>query len=158
MADYWWAVWISVGVVLLIIELIATSFYLLWAGAAAIIAGIAAKLVPEAEWLPWVVFAVAGVILLFFTRRYASKLHGAALVPSNVDAMIGRRGRVVEAIDPAANRGRVRIESEEWRARAREFIAEGTLVQVLSIQGATVMVKPWEATTDSEATATGAQE
>jgi len=140
MSGYAWAIWVCVGVALLIIELIGTTFYLLWAGLAAIVAGVCAWVFPEVWWVPWVTFVVVGIVLLLITRRYLHKLHGMETVPSNVETVIGKQGQVIDTIDARENRGRVRIDSEEWRARGPGFLQEGARVEVQAIQGATLIV------------------
>ncbi len=142
-----WMIWMIAGVVLLILELVSMTFFLLWIGVAALIAGVVAIVVPTA-WVQWLVFALASVALLIATRPLARSIHGSVTHPSNVDAMIGSRALVIEAIDPLKNTGRVRVGSDEWRARAEQAIAEEVWTEIVSLEGTTLIVKPL---TDAEA-------
>jgi len=136
-----WMMWMIVGVVLLILELVSMTFFLLWIGVAALITGVAAIVVPTA-WVQWLVFALASVALLIATRPLARSIHGRVTQPSNVDAIIGQRALVIEAIDPLKNTGRVRVGSDEWRARAEQAIAVDAEAEVISVEGTTLIVRP----------------
>ncbi len=144
-----WAIWMIAGVILLILELLSMSFFMLWIGVAAILAGVVAVFVPIA-WVQWLVFAILTLILLLATRPLARSIHGSVTQPSNVDAMIGKRALVIEAIDPRKNMGRVRVGSDEWRARAEQAIPVDVWVEVISVEGTTLTVRP---ATEAEALA-----
>lgn len=135
-----WMMWMVAGVVLFILELVSMTFFLLWIGVAAIITGVVAIGVPTL-WVQWLVFAIASVVLLIATRPLARSVHGSVTQPSNVDAMMGSRALVIEAIDPLKNSGRVRVGSEEWRARAEERIGEEVWTEIIGLEGTTLVVR-----------------
>jgi membrane protein implicated in regulation of membrane protease activity len=62
---------------------------------------------------------------------------------TNVDALIGQRGIVIEKIDYAASTGRVKLGGEEWRAVTEDesSIDVGDRVVVHKIIGNRVIVK-----------------
>ncbi len=140
----WWAVWILAGVVLLVIELLMGTFFLLWIACGAFVAGIVAIFTPAIWWISWLAFAVSSVILVLVTRPLAHSIHGRPAAPSNVDAMIGRTAVVIDTIDPVENVGRVRVGSDEWRARSDVHIPRGQTVKVLGVEGATLLVEAIE--------------
>lgn len=135
--------WIIAGVVVLIIELLSATFFMLWVAGGCFVAAVVAALLPNVAWAPWAAFVVSTVVLLYLGQPLARRVQQEKLTPSNVDAMVGREGVVLERIDPVENTGRVRIGSEEWRARADERIDRGARVCVLSVEGATLMVTEW---------------
>ena len=49
---------------------------------------------------------------------------------------------VIETIDPLKNIGRVRIGSDEWRARAEQAIPLDAWAEVTSVAGTTLTVRP----------------
>ncbi len=136
-----WMIWLIVGLVLLIIELGMMSLFLLWIAIGAFVTGIVAIFVPTV-WVQWLVFGVASIILLIATRPFARSVHASVTTPSNVDALIGARAMVIETIDPLKNIGRVRIGSDEWRARSDETIPAESWAEVTTVQGATLLVRP----------------
>jgi len=138
-----WMLWMIVGLVLLIIELSMMSLFLLWIAIGAFAAGIVAVFVPIA-WVQWLVFGLASLILLIATRPFAHSVHASVTTPSNVDAVIGGRAMVIETVDPLRNVGRVRIGSDEWRARADETIPTESWVEVIGVAGTTLLVQPFQ--------------
>lgn len=132
-------IWLIVGLVLLILELFTTTFFLMWIGAGALVAALAAIWI-EPAWIQWLIFAVVSAALLWATRRLARSIHARVTVPSNVDQIVGQVGVVLEAIDPDQNTGRIRVGSEEWRARSETRIPQGVRARVESVQGTTLRV------------------
>ncbi len=135
-----YGIWIIVGVICLIIDLLSATLFMLWVGGGCFVAALVSWLVPSLPWASWAAFVVSTAILLYLGRPLARRLVDQEVVPSNVDAIIGREGVVLQAIDPLTNTGRVRIGSDEWRARADERIEAGESVCVLAIEGATAVV------------------
>ena len=62
--------------------------------------------------------------------------------PANVDAMIGRRVRVVEAIDAAKGTGAVFVDGERWLAESASPVPEGGQAEIVRIEGTRVTVRP----------------
>ncbi|MFW6437791.1 MAG: NfeD family protein [Armatimonadota bacterium] len=139
-----YGIWIIVGVIALIVDLLSGTMFMLWVAGGCFIGGAVAALLPGVAWAPWAAFAVSTAVLLFLGRPLARRFQQQSLTPSNVDAVVGREGIVLETIDPVSNTGRVRIGSEEWRARADEHIPSGERVCVLGVEGATAIVTGWE--------------
>ena len=142
--------WMIAGLVLLIAEMFHGGLFMMWIGAAALLTALAALFI-HTEWVLWLIFAVASIGLLIASRPLARSFHGRVTVPSNVDSLLGLRGVVLEAIDPVANTGRVRVRSEEWRARSAGPIKQGAQVIIEKIEGTTLMVQEVPAaTTESD--------
>jgi membrane protein implicated in regulation of membrane protease activity len=137
------------GLALLILELFTTTFFLMWIAAAALLTALLSLFVPLA-WLQWIVFAAVSVLLLIVTRPLSRSLHNRATVPSNVDALMGQEAMVLETINEAANSGRVRVRSDEWRARGSGVIPQGETVIVTGVAGATLLVRPKSETAPAE--------
>lgn len=132
--------WMIAGIVLLIAELFHGGLFMMWIGAAALLTALAA-LFTQTEWILWLIFAVLSIILLIASRGLARSIHGRVTVPSNVDSLVGLQGVVLEAIDPLANTGRIRVRSEEWRARSAGPVKQGDYVIIKGIEGTTLQVE-----------------
>lgn len=135
-----YAIWLTVAVVTLIVELLAGTMFLIWIACGCFLAGVAAWVAPDLPWLPWAVFTASTALLLWLGRGLGQRLHSARTVASNVDALLGRTAVVLQVIDPLENTGRVRIGSDEWRARANQRFEEKELVRVVGIEGTTLLV------------------
>ncbi|MGD9495667.1 MAG: NfeD family protein [Armatimonadota bacterium] len=138
-----YGLWIIAGIIALIIDLLSATLFMLWVGGGCFVAALVSALLPGVAWAPWAAFAVSTSILLYLGRPLARRLQDQKLIPSNVDSMVGRAGIVLETIDPMRNTGRVRIDSDEWRARADERIEPGERVCVLGVEGTTLVVTEW---------------
>src|SRR3546814_9097918 len=68
MEPHW--MWLSVGVLLAAAEIVAPGFFLIWIGAAAIVTGVVAWLVPIGVPVQLGAFAVLAVIILYGARRW----------------------------------------------------------------------------------------
>ena len=138
MIDYFvgnmWLVWLIVSIGLLLLELTSGDFYVICFafGAVASIVGAAIGLPLWAQVLIW---AVCSVLCLYFVRpSLVRRLHGKENErKSNVDALVGRQGIVIDTI-AAGGFGYVKIDGDEWRSVSADGqeIPVGTTVQVVS--------------------------
>lgn len=86
------------------------------------------------------VFAFLAIVFIPLTRPLAKRITKESPQKTNVDAMIGKAGLVIKAIDPAADVGQVRVEGQVWQAIATEAIDEGAQITVDKVQGARLYV------------------
>jgi membrane protein implicated in regulation of membrane protease activity len=133
-------IWLVLGVLLIIAEMVTPSFFLMWFGIGALAAAGAAYL-GTAGVVQWVVFLALSATLVLCSRRFAKKVEPAQTLRTNVDEYIGETAVVLQRIDPVANTGLVRVKKEEWRADAKEVIEAGTLVEVVGSEGVHLKVK-----------------
>ena len=142
-ADNWlWLVFLSVGLVLVILELLIgvdTGLDLVILGSVFIIGGLATW--PAESWLITVaIICVLSIMYLFLGRKYVHRRLLFKEEKTNIDTIVGKRGFVLRPIK-ADKAGLVKVGYEEWRARADEEIGEGEEVTVTEISGVTLMVK-----------------
>ena len=107
--------------------------------AAALLAGMNVDVVWQA-----IAFLGVSVLALVFLRPFAVRVSGETRNPGGIDRVAGKTAVVLEEIDPLLGTGLVRIEREEWRAESTDHskIAKDALVEVVSVSGTRVMVKP----------------
>ena len=140
----WWHFWLIVGLILFIVEIFTPGFVMASFGTAAILTTIFAALGLSFK-LQLLSFAVATLIVFFTIRPLLKKYFYRFDDPlrTNVHALIGKRGKVIERIDNSENSGRVQLGGEDWRARTihDESIEVGEIVKVVRIEGATAFVE-----------------
>ena len=135
--------WLIGGVVLLIAELIAPGFFLVFIGAAAIATGFAALLLPLSVPLQLAIFAVLAVL----AARVGGRRAYAMRYDYSPDPFLNDRakrllGRVVVATQPIdSNGGRVRVGDSEWSARGGPA-TPGDRVRIVDIEGNCLKVEP----------------
>lgn len=135
--------WLAMLVVFLIMEASTVTLVSLWFAAGALVAMIAGML-DAAIWLQILLFIVVSGGLLAALRPLAKKLINPTKNSTNLDAVIGSRGIVLEDIDNIRAMGRVKLGAMEWSARSTsgEQIPAGTQVTVDKIEGVKVFVTP----------------
>jgi membrane protein implicated in regulation of membrane protease activity len=128
--------WLIGGVVLLIAELIAPGFSLIFIGAAGIATGVLSLLfgLPVAAQLA--IFAVLAIVAARIGGRrfYASRYDYSAdpLLNDRAARLLGKVVVVVQSVD--SHGGRVRVGDSEWSARGGPAAA-GERVRIVDIEG-----------------------
>ena len=142
-----WQFWVAMGSILAILEVVDGSFFLFSLGVGAFITVIPVAAGLSETSLIFGTCAVIEIIVLIVLRPVLARSLKVQDKPSNVDALIGKKGVVTQGIEGFATIGYVRVESEEWRAITQDDLAlePGTSVQVQSVSGATLTVLPFEA-------------
>ena len=135
--------WLIGGVVLLIAELIAPGFFLIFIGAAAMVTGFAALLLPIPIALQFALFAVVAFVSARYggRRAYSMRYDYSAdpLLNDRAQRMLGKIVVATQAIDPHS--GRVRVGDSEWSARGGPA-APGERVRIVDIEGNCLKVEP----------------
>lgn len=117
LSENFWLFWTIAASLLLALELTSGDFYLTCLAIGALVA-VVADLCCLPFWLQLTVFAITAAVSIFFLRPYLVRHIHRYADPrvSNTDALIGRIGRVSEAI-PADGYGRVQIDGDYWKAQ-----------------------------------------
>jgi membrane protein implicated in regulation of membrane protease activity len=134
--------WLIGGVLLLILEVIAPGFFLVFLGAAAMATGLFTLLFDLGAASQLALFALYAVIAVLVGRRfYANRTSDSTdpLLNDRAGRMVGKVVTVVEAVDEHS--GRVRVGDSEWSARGRPAAA-GTRVRITGIEGNCLTVEP----------------
>ncbi len=143
-----WHAWASLAVLFLILEMFTPSFFLACFGAAFIAVAIASALNASAT-VQLVVFSATTLFFFFIIRPLVLRLlyRHSSQVATNVEALPGKIGIVSDAIDQAKNKGRVKVNGDDWKALSEKdtMVPEGTKVKVLRIDGTKLWVEPLNA-------------
>ncbi len=142
-ASHLWQMWALLSFVCLILELMNGDFFIMCFAIGGVCASIAAAF-GVGIYGELLVFAICSVLSLFFVRPIALKyLHkGGEERVSNAEAVIGRVGKVSQAIE-AGGYGRVAIDGDDWKARSAngEPIAKNAQVKVVSMESIILTVE-----------------
>ena len=134
-------VWLALLIVFLVGEGATAAVTTIWFAAGALVAMVAAFLGAEI-WLQSTLFGVVSVVLLLALRPFIKKYINPKHTPTNIDAVIGSEGMVIEKIDNLAGTGRVKLGGMEWAARSTsgEIIEAGAVIKADRIEGVKVFV------------------
>jgi membrane protein implicated in regulation of membrane protease activity len=141
---HWWA---AAAIVLLIAEIFVPGFWLFCVSMGCLAASAAAGM---GLGLSAQLIACAIVSLIaFFTLRplLMKRMWKDNGVRTNVDALVGQRGRVTQDFEPGLRLGRVAVGGDDWRAECTNdrALRAGDLVEVVRVESNTLIVKPIEA-------------
>ena len=134
--------WSIGGVVLLVCEVLAPGFFLLFVGAAAMLTGAFTLMFGLNLPAQLVLFAIYTALAVMLGRRwYAQPNTPDQLIGLNDPSkrMIGKQVVVVSPIDEHG--GRVRVGDSEWSARGGPA-AQGERVEVTGVDGNCLVVEP----------------
>jgi membrane protein implicated in regulation of membrane protease activity len=136
--------WLIGGVLLLILEVIAPGFFLMFIGAAAIATGVFTKLLGLGIVPQLALFALYALIAVLGGRRfYAHRAPSAdPLLNDRAGRLVGKVVTVVAAVDEHS--GRVRVGDGEWSARGGPA-AVGERVKITGVEGNCLTVEPTRA-------------
>ena len=146
-----WGIWLGLLVLFLIAEASTVSMTTLWFAIGALAALIASAAGGEL-WLQITLFLAVSALLLVLLRPVAKRYFTPKLIRTNVDAVIGKTGRVTVTIDNVGGQGQVKLEGQVWTARSEsgEQSSEGSLVNVCRVEGVKVFVTPVKETAKVE--------
>jgi membrane protein implicated in regulation of membrane protease activity len=142
---YWH--WIVLGITLMISEILLTSFFILWFGAAAILIGIALYFFPDIsltyQILSWVILSSA---LAWAWFKYLKPLSiDKTTAGLSAEAIMGEIGQVLSPPN-GERRGKLRfpapiLGSDEWLFISEDELEIGDRVIVQNVSGNSLMVK-----------------
>ena len=135
----WW--WLIGGVLLLIAEVLAPGFFLLFIGVAAMLTGLFVLLFDLGLAPALALFAIYTALAVYAGRKVYANRPVPASAPHLNDRsaqLIGRGAIAVGAIDDHG--GRVRLGDSEWSARGGPA-APGERVEIIGVEGNCLIVE-----------------
>jgi membrane protein implicated in regulation of membrane protease activity len=139
---------VIVGVVLLAFELVHPGALLLIPGSILLAAGFLYLFLPNVLLdspigpVAIIVVAVVAALIEIPYYRWVAPTHSPLSTTSG--GLVGAEGVVIVPVVPNTLKGKVRVRSEVWSARASVEIPEGTHVRVVHGEGVSVTVEPIE--------------
>ena len=134
--------WAIGGLLLLIAEVIAPGFFLVFLGAAAIATGLFTLLFGLGLAPQLVLFVLYTALAVMIGKRWYAEPHGGDqphAINEPAKRLIGRTVTVVSDVDEHA--GRVRVGDGEWNARGGPA-SSGERVTVTGVEGNCLIVEP----------------
>ena len=134
--------WLIGGVMLLIAEIIAPGFFLLFIGAAAMATGVFTIMFDLGLAPQLALFALYAVIALMVGRKVYANRDVNSADPLLNDRSARLVGKVVTVVTPVDDHeGRVRVGDSEWSARGGPAAA-GDHVRITGVEGNCLLVEP----------------
>lgn len=135
--------WFVAGVGLIILEILAPVFILVFFGLAAIVVALLTWLFPHLpEWSAWLFFAVFSVVSLLTLRRWCKAVFAGKRSQVRDDLasdITGQQAVVVTRILPGQP-GKVEFRGAHWGAVASEVLEPGMQVRIVKQESITLTV------------------
>ena len=134
-------IWAIGGLLLLIAEIVAPGFFLVFLGVAAIATGLFTLLFDLSLAPQLILFVIYNALAVMIGKRwYAEPDHADQSIGLNQpsDRMVGKSVMVVDPVDEHG--GRVRVGDGEWSARGGPAAA-GARVRVIAVDGNCLLVE-----------------
>ena len=144
-----WQMWLIASGIFFIIEIFTVGFLIFWLGVGALIAMLISFLTSNII-IQTTVFVISSGLLIFATKPLVNKITKKEVIPTNVYSIVGKKGIVIEDINWSTGTGQIKFEGEVWSAKTNEQIniPKGTEVEIESIDGVKVIVKPLNVTSN----------
>ena len=131
-------IFILLGLIAIVIEILTPGLYMPALGVALIIYGIFLLILPNFALISSILAGVLTIIILnkfVYSAKYNVKV--------GVERLINKEGYALEDFDNEGF-GRVEIEGENWLAKSKDKIRKGDKVLVIGYEGTTLIVKKVE--------------
>lgn len=139
-----WHIWIIIAVLLFIAEIFTPAFLAACLAIGCIFAGIASFFDFSLK-IQLFAFSIGTLVSFFGVRplilKYGHKKSDD--FRTNVEALVGKIGKVSITIDNSQNEGRVKVEGDDWKSESEnnEIINAGEKVEILKVNSTILTVK-----------------
>lgn len=139
--DPHWA-WLSLGVLLVALEILVPGFFMIWLGLAALATGVVAWIFAPSVPIQLGVFAILSLVALFGARTWLNRNpieSSDPLLNQRGSRLIGEVVMLTQAIENG--RGRAKVGDSEWAVRGPDA-AQFAKVRIIGVDGGTLLVEP----------------
>ncbi len=139
--------WVIIGVLLLILEVITGTTYILWPAVSALFVGVLVFILPLGWEMQFLLFFLLSTVLLVLGHTHIRPRlrndRAADDLNDRARSMVGMRVRAIADFD--TGQGRVQVGDTQWRAAMNAGDAKaGDELRVVSVKGTTLTVAPFE--------------
>ncbi|MGL4343745.1 MAG: NfeD family protein [Cellulosilyticaceae bacterium] len=139
-----WIFWLVIGIIFSIAEIVYSGFFLIWFAFGALAALVTSFFTSNIIIQSTVFLLLSFILLLTLTKKFTHSFNTKPTTPTNIDALIGLKGTVLESIGPGEQSGLVKLDGEIWTAISTngEVIPKGATVVAEQIRGVRLFVTP----------------
>lgn len=137
-----WVIWLIAAGVLFVIEMMVTTFYLLWLSIGALAAGLVSLLFPDAILVQVVVGCLVALLLTLFSKPLVARFRSSRGFKDTGTEIVGRQGVVVENIEPGRY-GQVKVGGDTWSATSHQALKKDEAVRIIRRGNTIIEVERW---------------
>ena len=134
-------IWLTIAVILAIIEMSTVNLVSIWLIISSIIAMITSLFIDSIV-IQVAIFVLVGTLLIILTKDAIKKILPNK-TKTNIDRIVGMSGIVTEKMTKKTP-GEVKVDGKHWTAVAEETINENETVKILEINSTKLKVKRME--------------
>lgn len=138
-----WAIWLVIGVLLIIAEMATLTFYLLWLAIGSLAAVLVALVMPDSIILQVLLGVIVALILTLFTKPLTKRMRSSKGFTDVIYQLVGQEGLVIEDI-PLEGLGIVKVGNETWSAQSEVPLIKGTPIIVVQSYNTILQVQKRE--------------
>lgn len=138
-----WVFWLIAAGILLVLEMMTLTFYLLWICIGAVVAAVVAWLAPDAFVLQVLAGCLVALVLTAFTKPLTRKIHSSKGYEDMGIELVGKQGIVVEPIEQGQY-GIVKVGGDTWSATSTQNLDREERVRVVKRGSSIIEVERWE--------------
>lgn len=131
-------IWIFIAIVFVILELVTTSFFLVWFGVSSIIAAILSYLGFNV-YIQFTAFAIVSLILILSTRKFADKISPKPSKKTTAERLIGKNAKIIKKIDDT--KFIIDVNGEKWSAYSENSLNVNDTVEIIGIDSIKLIIK-----------------
>lgn len=138
-----WIVWATVGLILLIVEMVTPTLFFAGMGIGAFLASVAAYYGANLYW-QIIIFAIFSIIFTVYIKPiFKNSLLKLPKNDTNMYAYEGEKAKVLITINNEENTGRIRVFDEEWNAKSTDgqIFGKDEIVKIKYIKDMTAYVE-----------------
>lgn len=131
-------IWIFIAILFVILELVTTSFFLVWLGVSSLIAAILSYLGFN-NYVQLTAFAIVSLILILSTRKFADKISPKPSKKTTAERLIGRNAKIIKKIDDT--KFIVDVNGEKWSAYSEDSLNIDDTVKIIGIDSIKLIIR-----------------
>jgi membrane protein implicated in regulation of membrane protease activity len=138
-----WVLWLIAAGVLLVVEMVTLTFYLLWLSIGSVAALLVSLVWPEAILLQVVAGSLVALGLTVFSKPLVARFRNSRGFKDSGTELIGRQGIVAERVEPGRY-GQVKVGGDTWSAVSLQALDKDEVVRVVRRSSTILEVERWE--------------
>jgi membrane protein implicated in regulation of membrane protease activity len=135
--------WISFGIVLMILELVIPGLFVIFLGMGAIFTGCVLFFVPYGFKFQIFVWLVSSILIILTGGKFLQNLFPSDKVKGDppTENFVGKIVKVISDVNPQNNQGRIQFQGTDWSAKSiGEVIPKGSYARIYERENMTYIV------------------
>lgn len=143
--NFYFIIWCFLFLAAVVFELFSPGLFFFLSFACGCIAAACANFFSLDISVQLAAFSIVSLASLIFLKKFVSQSLRGTAHATNIDALVGKKGTVIEDIEPNHG-GYAKINGEIWFSKSldNDLIKSGDVVEVLGVKGSHVIVKKAE--------------